>query len=276
MKKGIRTIVYDEILKLEAYYFEGVVQSFPNHFHEYYVIGLIEEGERRLSCNSKEYVVSKGDILIFNPNDNHACLSNDQDDFNYRAINISKEIMLSLINDITNKNELFVFSKNVIINDEISYYLKSLHEMIMNKTKDFIKEEYLLLMMSLLFKKYGQPFDYSIPEYRKEIEKACQFIQTHYFKQIHLKEICQYCGISQSTLLRAFTKEKKMTPYRYLETIRINESKKLLEQGVSPIETAIQAGFSDQSHFTHYFNRFIGITPGTYYSIFSKQKGNDK
>ncbi len=67
-----------------------------------------------------------------------------------------------------------------------------------------------------------------------------------------------------------------MTPYRYLETIRINESKKLLEQGVSPIETAIQAGFSDQSHFTHYFNRFIGITPGTYYSIFSKQRGNDK
>lgn len=50
MKKEVRTVVYDDELHIEAYRFEGIVQPFPNHFHEYYVIGFMEDGERILSC----------------------------------------------------------------------------------------------------------------------------------------------------------------------------------------------------------------------------------
>ena len=42
----------------------------------------------------------------------------------------------------------------------------------------------------------------------------------------------------------------------------------MLEQGVSPIEAALQTGFSDQSHFTNYFSRFLGLTPAIYRDIF--------
>ena len=38
----------------------------------------------------------------------------------------------------------------------------------------------------------------------------------------------------EETLLRVFIKEKGVTPYRYLETIRINEAKRLLSEGVPP------------------------------------------
>lgn len=34
MKKEIRTVCYDDDLHPEAYRFEGIVQPFPNHFHE--------------------------------------------------------------------------------------------------------------------------------------------------------------------------------------------------------------------------------------------------
>ena len=54
MKKETRTAVYDDELRIEAYRFEGIVQPFPNHFHEYYVIGFVENGERCLSCKNKE------------------------------------------------------------------------------------------------------------------------------------------------------------------------------------------------------------------------------
>ncbi len=56
MRKEIKTVVYDDELRLEAYRFEGVVQLFPNHFHEYYVIGFVEGGERCLSCRNQEYI----------------------------------------------------------------------------------------------------------------------------------------------------------------------------------------------------------------------------
>lgn len=38
-----RHIYYDQDLKIEAYNLSGIVQKFPNHFHEYYVVGFVRE-----------------------------------------------------------------------------------------------------------------------------------------------------------------------------------------------------------------------------------------
>lgn len=269
MKKETRTVVYDDDLRIEAYLFQGIVQPFPNHFHEHYVIGFVEDGQRVLSCKNKEYNIEKGNILLFNPGDNHACVQSDGRTFDYRGFNISQNIMLDLAEEATGKRELPGFSKNVIYDEEITCYLRPLHEMIMSGASVFEKEESLLFLIASLIQNYGQPFESCVPECRQEIEKACDFIWQHFHEQIYLDQICRYAGLSKSTLLRAFTKSKGITPYRYLETVRINEAKKLLGKGMPPIEAAMQTGFSDQSHFTNYFSSFIGLAPGVYREIFS-------
>ena len=277
MKKETRTVVYDDELRLESYRFEGTQQPFPNHFHEYYVIGFVESGERCLSCKNNEYAIQKGNVLLFNPGDNHACVQNDGGTLDYRGFNISKEVMLDLTEEVTGKRELPGFSENVIFDEEVICYLHPLHEMVMKGLCDFGKEENLLLLISMLIQRYGQPFENCIPECRGEIEKACRFMEQNFAERIYLDQICRYAGLSKSTLLRAFTKSKGVTPYSYLENIRIGEAKKLLEQGFPPIEAALRTGFSDQSHFTNYFNRFIGLSPGVYREIFlAKSSGEDK
>lgn len=268
MKKETRTVVYDDELRMEAYRFDGIVQPFPNHFHEYYVIGFVEDGQRTLSCRNKEYSIERGNVVLFNPGDNHACVQSDDGTFDYRGFHISVDIMLGLAEEVTGKRELPGFSKNVILDDEITCYLRPLHEMVMNGISDLGKEENLLFLISALIQKYGQPFENCIPECPLEIEKACEFMRQHFSERIYLDQICCYTGLSKSTLLRAFTKSKGITPYRYLETIRINEAKLLLEKGVLPIDAAMQTGFSDQSHFTNYFSSFIGLAPGVYREIF--------
>lgn len=268
MKKETRTVVYDDELRVEAYRFEGIVQAFPNHFHEYYVIGFVEKGERHLSCKNQEYNITKGNIVLFNPGDNHSCVQSDDGTLDYRGINISKEVMLELAEEVTGKRILPGFSQNVIYDEEATCYLYSLHELIMKGSLEFGKEENLLLLISLLIGKYGKPFESCIPECREEIEKACAFMKQHYAECIYLDQICRSANLSKSTLLRAFTKSKGVTPYSYLENIRIGAAKKLLEQGMLPIDAALQTGFSDQSHFTNYFNRFIGLSPGVYRAIF--------
>lgn len=50
MKQEQHTVCFDETLGNEAYRFIGVMQKFTNHFHEYYVIGFIEGGNRYVSC----------------------------------------------------------------------------------------------------------------------------------------------------------------------------------------------------------------------------------
>lgn len=272
MRKEIRTVVYDDDLRIEAYRFEGIVQPFPNHFHEYYVIGFVEDGERCLSCKNKEYTISRGNVVLFNPGDNHSCVQSDDGTLDYRGFNISKEVMLNLAEEVTGKRELPGFSRNVVCDEEVTCYLRPLHEMVMDGSVEFEKEENLFLLLSLLIQKYGQPFENCIPECRDEIERACAFINQRFTEHIYLDQICCHVGLSKSTLLRAFTKSKGVTPYRYLENIRIGAAKKLLEQGVAPIDAALRTGFSDQSHFTNYFNRFIGLAPGIYRDIFLEKQ----
>ncbi len=276
MRKEVRTIVYDELLRIEAYRFEGIVQPFPNHFHEHYVIGFVEDGERCLSCRNMDYTIKPGNVVLFHPGDNHACVQSDDGTFDYRGLNISKEVMLDLTEEVTGKRELPGFSENVISDDEVICYLRPLHEMVMNGSSDFGKEENLLFLLSALIQNYGQPFEQCIPECRQEIENACRFMERHFAERIVLDQICRRAGLSKSTLLRAFTKTKGITPYRYLETVRINEAKKLLSDGVSPLDAAIRTGFSDQSHFTNYFTRFIGLAPGVYREIFFEKARGGK
>lgn len=273
MKRETKTVCYDEELHLEACHFEGIMQPFPNHFHEYYVIGFVEKGERALSCRNREYSLRTGNIVLFHPGDNHACVQTDGGTFDYRSFHISQSVMTGLVREVAGKSELPGFTQNVIFDTELMNYLKPLHELVMNGSKEFEKEELLLLLLSLLLDRYGQPFEHVILECRREVDAACSFLQAHYAERISLEQICDSAHLSKSALLRAFTKEKGITPYRYLETIRIGEAKKLLEQGYTPGEAAMRTGFSDQSHFTNYFNRFIGLSPGVYRDIFVKNGG---
>lgn len=119
----------------------------------------------------------------------------------------------------------------------------------MHGSSAFEKEELLILLLSLLIQRYGQPFEASVPECREEIERACAFMEQHFTEHICLDQICRSAGLSKSTLLRAFTKAKGVTPYCYLENVRIGAAKRLLEQGIPPVEAALQTGFSDQAFY---------------------------
>lgn len=75
MNKEVRTVVYDEELRIEACRFKGIVQPFPNHFHAYYVIGYMESGRRTPSCRRQKYTLQPGGTLCSSTpsTTTHAC-----------------------------------------------------------------------------------------------------------------------------------------------------------------------------------------------------------
>lgn len=268
----MKEIYYDETLKIEACHFEGIVQPFPNHFHDYYVIGYVKEGYRILSCKNREYEITPNDILIFNCEENHACYQKHQEIFDYYGFNISQDVMKELMKDITGKSELPTFHPTVFKDEEILYCLKNLHQCIIEGSKEFEKDELLFLMCSILIKKYTQSFQKQDLEYHDEIKKICQYIENYYNQNISLNDLCYVGHLSKSTLLRAFSKIKGITPYRYLQTIRINKAKELLEKGETQSEVALKTGFNDQSHFYRFFIMFTGVTPKMYKDMFHKEE----
>lgn len=268
MKKEVRTAVSDR--GIESYRFEGLARPFPNHFHGHFVLGLVERGERLLSCKNARYKISLGNIVVFNPGDNHGCLQSGGA-FDYRGMNVSKKVMMDLAQKVTGGQKVPIFSKNVIFDEELSFHFRSLHKMLMGEESDFRKEETLFSVMSILFQRYGQEHGGMDFECRAEIESACNFIGKNFAKRICLEQLCRHCGLSKSTLLRAFSKCKGATPHSYLESVRIGAARELLEQGAPPIEVAARTGFSDQSHFTKCFTSFTGFAPGEYRNMFKKK-----
>lgn len=270
--ENLKDIRYDEDLRLEAYQFNGVAQTFPNHFHEYYVIGLIEESERRLTVNNRECRIGPGDLMTFNPMDNHACEQMDGGDLCYRCLNIKQEIMAEITREVSGRDNLPQFREPVQYRTELADVFSDLHDSIMNGGPAIEKEEAFLVFMEQLLSCHAE-FGGNVtrPIQRKEIEDVCAYLERHHAESITLDMLSTVANFNKYGLVRLFTRCKGITPYRYLETIRIGEAKKLLEQGVEPVQVAQRTGFSDQSHFSIYFSKFIGLTPGMYQSIFREE-----
>ncbi|MFQ7854230.1 MAG: helix-turn-helix domain-containing protein [Flavonifractor plautii] len=59
----------------------------------------------------------------------------------------------------------------------------------------------------------------------------CDYLEAHCDRRITLEQLSALAGLSKYHLLRCFTRQKGITPYRYLETVRVNRARALLEQG---------------------------------------------
>ncbi len=273
MPKEERAVRYDETLHIEACRFTGLAQTFPNHFHEYYVLGCMEAGRRWLFCNNREYPIGPGDMLLFAPHDSHGCIPCGMEPLGYRALHISGEMMLSLTNEITGERTLPIFSAPVFRNTETVSLHRSLHKSIMEGSREMEKEEMLVQLISLLLKQCGQTSELYLPACGEALDRACAWMQEHYAEHVSLKDLCRCSGLGSSTLLRAFTKAKGVTPYRYLQALRISRAREMLEQGAAPVEAALATGFSDQSHLSNTFRTLTGLSPAAYRRIFREGEG---
>ncbi|MED4753707.1 AraC family transcriptional regulator [Brevibacillus choshinensis] len=269
MANEVRTVFFDKKLKIEAYCFQGIMQKFPNHFHDYYVLGFIEKGKRYLLCKNQEYITNAGDVIIFNPRDAHTCEQVDGKTLDYRSLNIPEDIMRQAVWEITGKQYLPRFTQTVLYHSELAASLRKLHLMISEGDSSFKKEELFLFLIEQLIQEYSDTVpEHCAQEPTSEWRIVSEYLESNYANPITLDQLSELTKISKYHLLRSFTKQNGISPYSYLETIRIGNAKKLLEQGVPPMEVAFQTGFSNQSHFSNFFKKMIGLTPKQYMKIF--------
>lgn len=265
-----RHVYYDHDLEIEAYQLSGIVQKFPNHFHDFYVIGFIEGGRRFLWCKGWEYDVRSGDLVLFNPRDNHYCAPVGGELLDYRAVNISPKVMFAAAREIMGKDCSPHFTENVIHQSEAAASVRDVYCAILADASRLQKEEAFYSLLKQILKEYSSPLEPLMEaEPDGQIKMLCAYMEQHFAENITLEDMLSMTSFGKSYLLRLFTKQVGVSPYRYLQTIRIDKAKKLLEQGMEPIDVADMTGFSHQSHFTNFFKSFIGLTPKQYQRIFT-------
>ena len=266
-----RHIYYDKDLQIEAYNLSGIVQKFPVHFHEFYVIGFMEGGKRHLWCRNQEYDTQRGDVILFNPRETHNGAPVAGEVLDYRAINVPVDVMDKAVKEITGKHIHLQFKDTLIPQAELALSIRELYDVIVSQSSLLVREEAFYFLIEQLLEEHMVPVEAS-RELTEAVKAMKEYLDTHYEESISLDTLSKISKMSRYQLLRLFTREVGVSPYRYLQSIRIAKAKRLLEQGEAIGKLALDCGFSDQSHFTNYFKSFIGITPKQYQSIFTQKR----
>jgi len=126
--------------------------------------------------------------------------------------------------------------------------------------------EMILLQLSRAVKKYSRLVrEMSSVPHLDAINRVKNYCRRHYARKISLDEAAAEVNLSPSYLSKVFRREMGISFVSYLNKIRIEKSKLILQnRSVELVEVAGMVGYDDQSYFTRIFKRFTGIPPGRY------------
>ncbi|AZC18428.1 GlxA family transcriptional regulator [Pseudomonas sp. CMR5c] len=102
------------------------------------------------------------------------------------------------------------------------------------------------------------------------VSQAQQWLQNHMHREVRMSDMAQALCVSEKTIVRRFKAALESTPLNYLQNLRLDAAKVLLEQSDQNIDqVAVQVGYLDVSSFSRLFRERIGISPGSYRERFA-------
>lgn len=105
------------------------------------------------------------------------------------------------------------------------------------------------------------------------VHRAQKWLQDHMAKPIRIGDLAQILAVSDRTLIRRFNGAMGQSPLTYLQHLRIDTARALLEAGdLSTEQVAVYVGYSDIASFTRLFRERVGFTPSAYRRRFQLQR----
>ena len=90
------------------------------------------------------------------------------------------------------------------------------------------------------------------------------------FLDFNLEDLSVKCNVDKWSLSRNFKLFFGVSLFSYIHACRIVKAKELLSYQRPIAEVAFECKYADQSHFTRFFKRFVGITPNQWGKLVQK------
>lgn len=97
------------------------------------------------------------------------------------------------------------------------------------------------------------------------IQKVQEWTADAYYEHDIVAKMAVESGLPQRSFARRFKAATGFAPLEYVQRLRIEEAKQMLETGDEPIEAIADAvGYQDAASFRRIFKRIVGATPAAY------------
>lgn len=240
---------------------------YHKHSHDEFSFGVIDEGDATYINRGKTHHITAGSTVTINPADTHSC-NPKAGSWSYRMLFVDTLWITHLQDEMLyGDGQDYRPFLNPLESDVLTFNsFDLLFKALLAETNSLETESLLIEFLSNCYAK-----DVKQESTKKEFKRmgmVKELIMDQLDMNLTLDEFSRQTDLSRFHLIRSFKQNFGLSPHAYQLDQRIIKAKRLLQNGMSIADTAVQLGFSDQAHFQRNFKKRLAVTPGQYQKHF--------
>lgn len=242
-------------------------RHYAPHIHDEYAIGVTVDGLETMRYRGERVYSAAGSVVVVEPGEAHTGGPARPDGFAYLCLYPGAELMRGAMTGPASADPHF---REPIIDDpQLGAALRLAHRALRLREDPLEGESRLLEVLGALVRRHTAPNPGAVTGRRRaDAGRVARAVAARLSDELiappTLTEMAADLELSRYQLLRAFRGAVGMPPYAWLAQHRVARARALLDAGHRPAEAASLVGFADQAHLTRWFQRVVGVTPGTY------------
>jgi AraC-like DNA-binding protein len=253
---------------LEFLHATFVRHSFPKHTHDTFAIGVIEKGVQATDYKGSTHIATASDICLVNPGEVHTGYAPHESGWTYRVFYPDAALLTRVAGELSpHTSGLPHFPRPVIRDWRLAVGIHAFLRTLEDSDVSLERESLLLSVLARMIERHGDGAA-AAPALRqaggRAVRTALDYLDECFADNVTLSELAALADMSEFHFLRLFRATVGLPPHAYLIQKRVDHARRLLSEGSPIVSAGIDCGFADQSHFTRWFKKIVGITPGQY------------
>jgi AraC family transcriptional regulator len=239
----------------EHVYSDGA--GLPNHSHRHALLTFVVEGTFREHYEDRTIVCRPGALHFVPAGQVHS----DEFETNVRSLHVamSRDVLdgLDRRSVVPRKPvEVSGLSATWLANRLYAEFSQA------DKASSIAMEGLVLEILAEIARSQTQQDPILVPRW---LRQATEIVESRFLERLTLAEIAAQVGVHYVHLSRQFHKYNRCTIGEMIRRRRIQYASHLLAHSSTPLaEIALICGFSDQSHLSFLFKRYMGVSPSRF------------
>jgi AraC-like DNA-binding protein len=237
--------------------------AFELHRHDTYSIGVTLHGVQTFRYLGAARHSLPGQVIVLHPDELHDGGAGTEHGLRYRMLYLEPSLMLDCLGGAS-----LPFVRDGVVTDAAfcATLLSALGPLEQELDELFV-DDFLTQLMQSLTRHAGQPAKPMTRTAWRAAALARDYLTENLTRPVRSGELEAVTGLDRYALSRHFRAAFSTSPHRFLVMRRLQRARRMIAAGEPLAQIAVEAGFSDQSHFIRQFKKAFGMTPGRWSSL---------
>ncbi|MBE1444974.1 MULTISPECIES: helix-turn-helix transcriptional regulator [unclassified Paenibacillus] len=246
---------------------------YPNHKHPMFEILYIESGFMSEWINGIEYELRAGDFILVNSGELHYPQAHEESRFFNFHFDVEPREVHSLFH--RRRQPIVSTQQPPEIQSEIRHSMNRLIQLFKSLeepafTQKMMVQSMMMQFLAFLIEKIVIPDirdEPSAPKSKHTIAAEAAYLLETYggAEGLKISELSERLHVHRNYITDCFKQVYGMSPKHYLNKVRIEKAKKLLQESTLSVEDiALKLNFSSAAYFCKFFRAQVGTTPFQY------------